>query len=150
AANLTRYKNKAGRNFRVGVTWNNRRLTSGDSQIPLTLVIADGPDEYQAVADQARDDSRAKSHENDVFWVASLTTEIDEIVAELYRSRQMVGKYNQLRAQGKITKEESASLSNEKTIVLRLEERLKDRLDAALAAGRGYFRGVEKPGAALG
>lgn len=150
AASLTRYRNKAGRNFRVGVSWNNRRLTSGDSQIPLTLVIADGPDEYQTVADHARDDSRAKSHENDVYWVASLTTEIDEIVAELYRSRQMVGKYNQLRAQGKITKEESASLSNEKTIVLRLEERLKDRLEAALAAGRGYFRGVEKTGAALG
>ena len=150
AAPLSRYRNKLGRNFRVGVTWNNRRLTSGDSQIPLTLIIADGPDDFQAVCENIRGDSRADSNENDVYWVASLTTEIDEIVAELYRSRQMVGKYNQLRAQGKITKEESGSLSNEKTIVLRREERLKNRLEAALASGRAYFRGVEKVGAALG
>jgi phage terminase Nu1 subunit (DNA packaging protein) len=152
AANLTRYRHKLGRNFRVGASWENRRLTSGDSQIPLVLSISEGPEDYQGKCDHVRGETRNEGAQPwyEVYWVTSLTTEIDEIVAELYRSRQMVGKYNQLRAQGKINQEESASLSNEKTAVLRLEERLKDRLDKALANGLGYFRGVEKAGAALG
>ncbi|RLC76211.1 MAG: BREX system P-loop protein BrxC [Chloroflexi bacterium] len=145
-----RYRYSNRRNFRVGVTWNNRTITSGEAQVPLVLYMADGPDVFQEMCDQARDDSRAEPHQNDLFWVMSLVTEIDEIVAEIYRSRQMVGKYDQLRAQGKITKEEASSLAAEKTEVLRLEERLKARLEKALADGKGFFRGVSKDGAALG
>jgi len=153
---LTRYRyGKRGhttsvRNFRVGVAWDGRTVTSGEAQVPLVLRVADGPDTFQEVGEQTRDDSRAESHRNEVFWIMSLTTGIDEVVAELYRSRQMVGKYDQLRAQGKITKEEVSSLSAEKTEVLRLEQRLKERLETALANGRGFFRGVSRDGAALG
>ncbi|MCP4549289.1 MAG: BREX system P-loop protein BrxC [bacterium] len=145
-----RYRYGNLRNFRVGVTWNNRAITSGEVHVPLILCMADGPDVFQETCDQVRDDSRAEPHQNDVFWVMSLVTEIDEVVAEIYRSRQMVGKYDQLRAQGKITNEEASSLAAEKTEVLRLEERLKDRLEKALADGKGFFRGVSKDGAALG
>jgi len=153
---LTRYRyGKRGqatsvRNFRVGVAWDGRTVTSGEAQVPLVLRVADGPDTFQEVCDQTRDDSRADSHHNEVFWVMSLTTGIDEVVAELYRSRQMVGKYEQLRAQGKINKEEVSSLSAEKTEVLRLEQRLRERLEKGMAGGRGFFRGVSKDGAALG
>lgn len=147
---LTRYRYGKLRNFRVGVAWDGRTITSGEAQVPLVLRVADGPDTYQEVCEQTRDDSRAESRRNDVFWVTSLTAGIDEVVAELYRSRQMVGKYDQLRAQGKITKEEASSLAAEKTEALRLEERLKERLERALADGRGFFRGVSKDGAALG
>jgi len=158
AAALTRYRYRSPsaplgtglRNFRVGVAWNGRAITSGDAQVPLVLRVADGPETFQEVCDQARDDSRAESHKNDVFWVMSLDTEIDEIVTELYRSKRMVGKYDQLRAQGKITKEEASSLAAEKTEALRLEDRLREKLDSALANGRGFFRGVAKDGAALG
>ena len=146
----TRYRYRRLRNFRVGVAWDGRAVTSGEAQVPLVLRVADGPDAFQEVCDQTRDDSRAESHRNEVFWVTSLTAGIDEVVAELYRSRQMVGKYDQLRAQGKITKEEASSLAAEKTEALRLEERLKERLETALADGRGFFRGVSKDGAALG
>ncbi len=147
---LTRYRYRNLRNFRVGVTWDGRTVTSGEAQVPLVLRLADGPDTFQEVCDQTRDDSRAESHRHEVFWVTSLTAGIDEVVAELYRSRQMVGKYDQLRAQGKITKEEASSLAAEKTEALRLEERLRERLERALADGRGFFRGVSKDGAALG
>lgn len=147
---LTRYRYRKLRNFRVGVSWDGRTITSGEAQVPLVLRVADGPDTFQEVCAQTRDDSRAESHRNDIFWVMSLTNEIDEVVAELYRSRQMVGKYDQLRAQGKITKEEASSLAAEKTEALRLEERLKERLERALADGGGFFRGVSKDGAALG
>ena len=147
---LTRYRYRKLRNFRVGVAWDGRTITSGEAQVPLVLRVADGPDVFQEMCEQTRDDSRAESHHNEVFWVTSLTAEIDEVVAELYRSRQMVGKYDQLRAQGKITKEEASSLAAEKTEALRLEERLKGRLGKALADGRGFFRGVAKDGADLG
>lgn len=146
---LTRYRYLNLHNFRVGVTWERRSIT-GQAQVPLQLRMADGPDLFQSVGNMARDDSRAKTHENEIFWVASLTTEIDELVRELFRSQQMVGRYNQLRAQAKITTEESASLAAEKNQVLRFEERLKDRLEATLANGRGFFRGVAKDGGNLG
>ena len=147
---LTRYRYRKLSTFRVGVSWEGRAITSGDAQIPLVLQVADGPEVFQELCDQARDDSRAKSHANDLFWVTSLTTEIDEVVTELYRSRQMVAKYDLLRAQNKINKEEASSLAAEKTEVLRLEERLKERLERALAGGRGFFQGVSKDGATLG
>jgi len=145
---LTRYRYKNLRNFRVGVAWDGRNITSGDAQVPLVLRVADGPEVFSDVCELARDESRKAKTE--IFWVMSLTGEIDDLVAELYRSRRMVGKYDQLRAQGKITKEEGASLAAEKTEVLRLEERLKERLEKALASGRGFFDGVGKDGASLG
>lgn len=148
--NLTRYRYRNLRNFRVGVSWDGRIITTGEAHVPLVLRVADGPDTFQAACDLTRDDSRVESHRNEVFWVMSLNAEIDELVAELYRSRQMVGKYDQLRAQGRITNEEASSLTAEKTEVMRLEERLKERLEKVLADGRGFFRGVSRDGAALG
>jgi len=149
-----RYKNPSAplgtslRNFRVGVAWDGRSITSGEAQIPLVLRVADGPDAFQEANEAARDESRKVKTE--IFWVMSLTDEIDDLVAELYRSKQMVGKYTQLRAQGKISKEEGASLEAEKTEALRLEERLKERLERAMAGGQGFFDGVSRPGADLG
>ena len=148
--NLARYRYRNLRNFRIGVAWDGRTITAGEAQVPLVLRIADGPDAFQETCEQARDDSRAEPHRNDVFWAMSLTAGIDEAVAELYRSHQMVGKYDQLRAQGRLTNEESASLAAEKTEAQRWEERLKNLLLEALAGGRGFFRGVSKDGAALG
>lgn len=147
---LSRYPYKKICNFRVGVTWDGRAITSGEAQVPLILRIADGPDVFQATCDQAREDSRSKPHFNDIFWCMHLTDELDEAVVEVYRSRQMVAKYDQLRAQGKITNEESASLAAEKSEALRWEQRLTELLKGALAAGRGYFRGVSKEGSQLG
>lgn len=147
---LTRYKYRNLRTFRVGVDWDGRAITSGDTQIPLALGVADGLDTFQETSDAARKESRAAPHRNDVFWIMSLTSDIDEVVAELYRSRQMVGKYDQLRAQGRISNEEASSLSAEKTEAMRWEQRLNDYLESALANGRGLFRGVAKEGADLG
>ena len=150
APGLTRYNYRQLRNFRVGASWENRKLTSGDAQVPLALQLADGPETFQATCNQARDDSRDPSHRDQVFWVMSLTADIDEMVAELYRSRRMVSKYDQMRAQGKITKEESGSLESEKAEAQRLGERLKGKLEIALTNGCGLFRGVSKDGPSLG
>lgn len=149
-AALTRYRYRNLRNFRVGVTWSGRALTSGEVQIPVQLVAVDGPEVYAAACDQARDDSRAKPHANEIFWSFSLTPMIDNLVEELYRSQQMVRKYDQLRAQNKINKADAASLAAERQRAQHLQGRLQDQVVNALAGGRGFFRGIAKDGAALG
>lgn len=149
-AALSRYRYQNLRNFRVGVTWDNRALTAGEDQIPVQLGVADGPEVYQEAGARAREDSRAQPHHNEVFWVFSLTAEIDRLVEEHYRSRQMVGKYDQLRAQSKIITADAASLAAEHQVASRLEERLNTALVAALCGGQGFFRGIAKDGAALG
>ncbi len=147
---LTRYRYKNYRTFRVGVSWNRRNLTSGDAHIPLELFVADDLDSFDEVCQRVQQDSRLPANQNTIAWVLYLTDEIDDLVTELYRSKRMVAKYEQLRAQGKINKEEAASLSAEKQEVPRLEARLQSALENALTRGRGFFRGVSKDGANLG
>ena len=147
---LTRYHYLHLRNFRVGVNWDGRAITSGDAQVPLSLRMADGPEVFNAACERAREESRAKSHLDDLFWVMSLTDDLVEVAAELYRSKSMVARYTQISSQGKMTQYDPASLDAEKIEALRLGERLKVLLVAGLAGGRGFFRGVAKDGAALG
>lgn len=135
-----------GHNFRMGVTWEGRTLTQGE--IPLELRVSDSPEVYAADCEKIRAESREKNKQ--VFWALSADDELDNQVAELYRSRQMVAKYDQLRAQNKITPDESASLANEKLDVGRREERLKRLVVEALQTGTGFFEGVGKLGSELG
>jgi len=150
SANLSHYAYRRLRTFKVGVSWDGRSLTSGEGQVPLALRLADGPEVFGSVCEQAREESRVPAHRDEIFWVMSLTADIDEVVAELYRSRRMVNKYDQLRAKGDFSQDISASLEAEKSEVLRLEDRLSRMLEIALADGRGIFRGVARAGAALG
>ena len=138
------------RNFQVGVSWDGRLLTGGDSQVPIFLRIADDLKTFDASCQAARQESQAAAQQETLFWVTYLTAEIDDCVADLHRSRQMVGKYDLLRAQSKITKEEASSLADEKTEALRLEERLRERLEEQLGHGTGFFRGVAKASPSLG
>jgi hypothetical protein len=95
-----RYQNL--RTFRIGVGVEGAHIAD-EGELPLSLCIADDADELTRKLAEVRDESRQKSHENDVYWVFALTPEIDELVAELYASRRMVEKYDQLRGQNKIT-----------------------------------------------
>ncbi|HOV48776.1 MAG TPA: BREX system P-loop protein BrxC [Anaerolineae bacterium] len=149
-AALSRYRYQNLRNFRVGVTWANRPLTAGEVQIPVQLSVADGPEVYAEAAVRTREDSRAPAHHNEIFWLFSLTAEIDSLVEEVYRSRQMIGKYDSLRAQDKITTADASSLASERQLASRREEALKAALTAAMCSGQGFFRGIAKDGAALG
>ena len=62
----------------------------------------------------------------------------------------MVNKYDQLRAQNRITNEEAASLSGEKNEVMRLQSRMHEKMTQALERGQGLFRGVSRDASALG
>lgn len=134
------------RTFRLGVTWEGRTLAQGE--IPLELRVSDAPQEFDKDCDALRKESREKNKQ--VYWAFSATDELDNQVAELYRSKQMTAKYEQLRAQNKIKPEESSSLANEKLESGRREQWLKTLMTQALQKGLGLFDGVSKAGTDLG
>jgi hypothetical protein len=145
---LKTYRHKELRNFRIGVAAEGVTLEDGD--LPLTLCIADEPDDLTRKLGEVRDESRQKSHDNDLYWVFALTPEIDSEVAKTFASRKMVEKYDQLRANGKITTDEAACLEDEKSTVLKLESQLHDKLTKAMEHGTGVFRGVARDASSLG
>lgn len=132
--------------FKLGVTWEGRTIAQGE--IPVELRISDTPQTFDQDCDDTRKESRAKDKQ--IFWVLTADDELDNQVAELYRSKQMVAKYDQLRAQSKIKPEESASLANEKIDSGKREISLKGLITSALQRGTGFFNGVSKQGMELG
>ena len=72
------------------------------------------------------------------------------MVAQLHASRKMVEKYDQLRAQNKITTDEASCLQDEKKTSGDYETRLSDKITDAMEKGSGMFRGVARDASALG
>jgi hypothetical protein len=134
------------RTFRLGVTWQGRTLTQGE--IPVELYVSDTLQEFARDCDEIRKESREKNKQ--IYWALSADDELDNQVAELYRSKQMTAKYEQLRAQNKIKPEESTSLANEKLEAGRRETWLKSLVTQAIQKGSGFFDGVSKSGVDLG
>ena len=125
---LKTYRYKDLRTFRVGISVEGTPL-GDEGDLPLALCIADDADDLQRKIPEVRDESRQDSHKNDVYWVCCLTPEIDEAVAQLHASRRMVEKYDQLRAQNKITSEEATCLQDEKNTALNLPKPLAGQVD---------------------
>jgi len=142
------YRHKEHRNFRIGVAVEGVTLEDGD--LPVTLCIADELDDLSRKLNEVREESRQKSHNNDLYWAFALTPEIDALVAQTFASRKMVEKYDQMRAQSKINADEATCLQDEKTAVLNYESRLRDKLTEAMERGTGLFRGVSRDASALG
>ncbi len=146
---LKTYRFRNLKSFRVGISVDGVQAGE-EGQIQLSIATAEDDDAFPARLAEVRNDSRQEVHKNDLYWVFALTPEIDGLIANLYASRQMVVRYDQLRAQGRITNDEAASLSNEKNEALRYQNRLQEKMIQALERGQGLFRGVSKDGAALG
>lgn len=146
---LRTYRFRNLRAFQVGVCVDGVPL-GGERQVPLSLWLADDGNSFADRVAEARNESRQPTHQNDLYWVAALTSEIDHLVANLYASRQMIAKYGQLSAQNRIGGEEAECLQNERTERSRLEIRLRAKLTEALQGGTGLFRGVAHEGASLG
>jgi hypothetical protein len=146
---LRTYRYKDCRTFRIGIGVDG--TTVGDEgDIKVSLAMAEDNSEYSNRIDETRNESRQKSHENNLYWIFSLTPEIDELVAQLFASRKMVEKYDQLRAQNKITRDEDPCLQDEKNLVLNYESRLRDKIMETLERGTGMFRGVARDASSLG
>ena len=146
---LRTYRHKDYRTFRIGIIVDGS-VVGDEGDITLSLSAAEDDQEMSKRIDEARDESRQKDHPNDLYWVFSLTPEIDELVAQLFASRKMVEKYDQLRAQSKITHDEATCLQDEKNAVLGFESRLRDKLAGVLEQGTGVFRGVARDASSLG
>lgn len=144
---LRTYRYKDLRTFRIGISVDG--TTVGDEgDIHLSLSKAEDESDLSARINEVRDESRQK--ENDFYWIFSLTSELDEFVAQLFASRKMVEKYDQLRAQRKITPDEAMCLQDEKNLVLNFESRLRDKVIEVLESGTGIFRGVARDASSLG
>ena len=100
--NLSRYSTKEKRTFKLNIGWDNRTISQGE--IPLEFHLEEDSKSLKEGLELTRKESREKPRI--IFWVAGLSDEIDDTVADLSRSRQMVSKYDQLRAQGKLTADE--------------------------------------------
>ncbi|MBI3948942.1 MAG: BREX system P-loop protein BrxC [Acidobacteria bacterium] len=145
---LKTYRYRDLKTFRVGIAVDGIRV-GDEGQIPLSIFTADAED-YQTKLVEVQDESRQPAHQNDIYWVFSLTPDIDGLVANLFASRQMVSKYDQLKAAGRITPEEVTCLQNEKNEVIRYQSRLRDKIVEAVEKGQGYFRGIPKDASGLG
>jgi hypothetical protein len=143
------YRYKDYRTFRVRIAEGATSLAD-DGDITLNLQVAEDPGELAARIDEARDESRQPAQKDVLYWVFALSQQIDELVAEVYASQKMVEKYDQLRAQGKISSEEATCLQDEKNAVLQYQARLRDKLVEALERGTGVFRGVARDSSTLG
>jgi hypothetical protein len=141
-----RYQN---RSFRIGISVDGTSIGE-EGELPLTLCVAEDSEELAKRIEEIRTESQQKSHENDPYWLFCLTPEIDELVGQLHASRKMVDKYNQLRAQQKISPDEATCLQDEKNSKNGFEIRLRDKLTEAMERGTGMFRGVQKDASALG
>lgn len=123
-------------------------LVDGSGQIPLTLLMADDPAEFETACEEARRASSEK--QNELFWVCALTDEVHRQIEELFRSREMVSTHERLAAQGKLLPEQTSCLTEEKVRRDRIHRTLRNKLAERVAAGAGFFRGVRKDASVLG
>jgi hypothetical protein len=145
--NLKTFRYKS-RTFRIGISVDSVTVSEGD--ISLSLYTSDDSQSFSGKLEEVRGESRQAKNANDVYWVFALTSEVDDLEASLFASRQMIAKYEQARAQNRISPEEASSLSNEKQEIARIQSRLRDKMIEALEKGVGLFHGVSRDAASLG
>jgi hypothetical protein len=146
--NLKTFRYKNLRTFRIGISVDG--ITVSDGEIALSLYTSDDSQSFSGKLEEIRGESRQAKNANDVYWAFALTSEVDDLEASLFASRQMIGKYEQARAQNRISPEEASSLSNEKQEITRIQSRLRDKMIEALEKGTGLFHGVSRDAASLG
>ncbi len=142
------YRYRDLRTFGVGLAVDGTRVFDG--QVPLALSVVEDESEFKQQIEEARSESRSKDHQDEIFWVFVLNAEIHDLTRQLYASRQMISKYSQQSAQGRLIGEYSAPLENEQHEAARLRDRLREQMVEALSSGQGIFRGVVKDASDLG
>lgn len=143
---LRAYRYKDLRGFRVALKVDGETVDA-DGEIPLNISITPKEEQKSALS-EARDASASTPAE--LFWVVTFDDELRELVAELFRSNEMVADYDRLGAQNRLTTEESACLADEKTRRDRVRRKLRSRILACIEGGTAYFKGVQHDVTALG
>ncbi|MGB9879262.1 MAG: BREX system P-loop protein BrxC, partial [Anaerolineae bacterium] len=148
-AKFKTYRYKDLRTFRIGIAVDGARVGE-EGHLNINVVTADDASEYQSALDRVRDESRAPSHQNDLYWVIALTDEVLDLVKNLHASGEMLRKYEQTRSKNRITQFELACLEEEKTREGDFKKRLREKFLDGIAGGAGVFRGVVRDGSSLG
>jgi hypothetical protein len=145
---LKSYRFQKLKTFKVGISYNNEKIEDG--QISLSIMGSDDASAFQARKEEIRAESRQEGHKNEIYFVFPLNAEIDAMVADLHSSKEMVKKYDHLRAQNKIAGEQAALLEGEKKEISRKRGRLQEKVSEAFMGGASMFRGSSKDGSDLG
>ena len=145
---LKSYRFQKLKTFNIGLSFNGSQISDG--HVSLSLFASEDGDSFEKRLEEIRNESRSEGHKNEIYFLFSLNPEIDDLVADLYSSKKMVEKYDQLRGQNRITREEAASLEDEKKEVMRKQSRLRDLVRSALLGGSFIFRGISRDGSDLG
>jgi len=135
------YSYKGLRNFRVGLTVDGIPL--GDGNIPVHLITADSERDLGPKKEQAQVESRKPQSASEIFWTIALNAQIDNAIAELFRSRQMVNKYEHIGSQGRMERTEDAGLlANEKQEIPTIQAQLRKTHRSSVARRCGFLPGI--------
>jgi hypothetical protein len=146
---LHNFRYRGARTFRVGISVDG--IGVGDEgQLCVALLTADAGDSLRSRVEEAREESRMTAHRNDPYWVIVLDEEMHALIANLHASKQMIAKYDDLRARGQITRVEMECLSTEKGEVSRYRSLIREKMADAIVSGEAVFRGVSRDGSDLG
>jgi len=141
------YRYQGRKVFPFSLTIDKEQVDSS-GQIPLEILTSDDREDLDAIGEEAR---RASTERQDtLFWVFALSDEVHRLIEELYQSREMISTYERIAAQGRLSKEETSCLADEKVGRDRIHRALRGRLSERIAEGSGFLRGVRKDGSALG
>ena len=143
---LQAYRHKNLRRFRARLSVDGEVVDS-DGDVALNLKLTT-KDEQVAALNETRDESITR--EADLFWLATLSDEIHGLVTDLHRSREMVAKHDRLGTQQRLTPEETAYLSDEKSRRDRIQKSLRAKLLRCIEGGATFFRGVQSDASSLG
>jgi hypothetical protein len=124
------------RQFRAGLFVQGKSLIDGD--LPIYLYwLQPGEQPAQRLTDLR---ARSQTEPSTIFWLAQLSTAIDQLQVELYRSRQIL----KLQARTAESKEEGRLVREEGIRQEELEGELLRLLTQALLRGHLYFRGNDR------
>ncbi|MBD0371455.1 MAG: BREX system P-loop protein BrxC [Pyrinomonadaceae bacterium] len=146
---LKNYRFRNLRTFQVGISVDGVRV-GAEGDVNLSIFTAEDADSLGQRTEDARSESREASHKYDIYWVFALNPDIDDLQASLFASRQMIAKYDQLRAQNRINKEYANSLENERHEANRIQNRLREKMVESLETGQGLFHGISYDASDLG
>jgi hypothetical protein len=148
-AKLKTYRFEDLRTFRVGIKVDD--VGAGEEgALSIQIYVGEDDDDYQKLRDEKAQLGRAPGQEASMFWIIRLSDDAKREIAELYRSREMIRKYNQLSATSALSPDEARLLNEEKNAESKEKVRLREKLTECLYTGVGYFQGVGKEGPTLG
>jgi hypothetical protein len=140
-----RYKNL--KTFKMKVAVENIPVET-DGQVPLNLFIAEDTSDFTSRSEEARQASI--SNQDEMYWVTCFSDEINKLLLDTFRSREMVSNHERIAAQGELTPEEASCLSEEKVRRDKTHRRLRAATEEVVQSGTGFFRGVQRDASGLG